>query len=47
MPDKMAIGLLYHNPDAPRYDEISVEGLGMTREAKVTALEKALDKFAI
>ncbi len=45
--DQLAIGLLYRNPDAPRYDEMSVAGLGMSRERKVAALERELDRFAI
>jgi 2-oxoglutarate ferredoxin oxidoreductase subunit beta len=45
--EKLAIGLLYRNPEAPRYETISNAGLGMTRAKKVTALERALDAFAI
>ncbi|HSM14988.1 MAG TPA: thiamine pyrophosphate-dependent enzyme [Thermoanaerobaculia bacterium] len=47
MHDKLAIGLLYRNAQAPRYDQISVHGLGMSREQKIAALESALDRFSI
>ncbi len=45
--DRLAIGLLYRNPEAPRYDDFTVKGLGMTREQKVAALERELDRFSI
>ncbi|MBD3648826.1 MAG: 2-oxoglutarate oxidoreductase [Pseudomonadales bacterium] len=45
--DKMPVGLLYHNPDAVRYDEISATGLNMTDEEKLQGLNEALDKFAV
>ena len=45
--DRLAIGLLYRNPDAPRYDQYTVRGLGMSREQKVAAIERELDRFAI
>jgi len=45
--DRVAIGLLYRNPDAPRYDQMSAAGLGMSREQKVAAIERELDRFAI
>ena len=43
----MPMGLLYHNPDAVRYDEISAVGLGMGVEEKMAGLNTALDHFAI
>jgi 2-oxoglutarate ferredoxin oxidoreductase subunit beta len=45
--ERLAIGLLYRNPGAPRYDEVTVEGLGLPRERKLAALERALDRLAI
>jgi len=45
--DKMAIGLLYRNPDAPRYDNQSKVGLGKSREEKLAAIERELDRFVI
>jgi 2-oxoglutarate ferredoxin oxidoreductase subunit beta len=45
--DKVAIGLLYRNPDAPRYDELTVAGLEMGRADKLAAVERELDRFAI
>ena len=45
--DRLAIGLLYRNPDAPRYDQYTARGLGMSREQKVAAIERELDRFAI
>ena len=45
--ERLAIGLLYRNPDAPRYDQYTVRGLGMSREQKVAAIERELDRFAI
>jgi len=47
MNHRLSIGLLYRNPQAPRYDQITVHGLGMSREQKVAALERALDRFSI
>lgn len=44
---KIPIGLLYHNPDAVRYDEMSCKGLNMTDDEKLQGLEQALDKFAV
>ncbi|HVS01590.1 MAG TPA: thiamine pyrophosphate-dependent enzyme [Thermoanaerobaculia bacterium] len=45
--DRLPIGLLYRNPDAPRYDQHTVEGLGMAPADKLQALERELDRFAI
>ncbi len=44
---KLAIGLLYRNPEAPCYDELSIAGLGTAREKKLAAIERELDRFAI
>jgi 2-oxoglutarate ferredoxin oxidoreductase subunit beta len=45
--EKLAIGLLYRDPTAPRYETATTVGLGMPRAQKVAALERALDAFAI
>jgi len=45
--EKLAIGLLYRNPAAPRLDSFSVRGLDQTREQKAAALERELDRFAV
>jgi len=47
MSEHLAIGLLYRDPDAPRYDLATSIGAGMSREQKAAALEAALDRFAI
>ncbi len=44
---KLAIGLLYRNPDAPRYDEYTVQGADMTLDERLAGMNKALDRFAI
>jgi 2-oxoglutarate ferredoxin oxidoreductase subunit beta len=45
--ERMPIGLLYHNPNAPIYDDFTNQGLNMPPQAKIDALEKELDRFAI
>ena len=45
--DVIPIGLLYHNPDAPRYDQFAAQGLEMTSEERLAALETELDRFAV
>jgi len=45
--DVIPIGVFYRNPDAPRYDEYTARGLGMSPEDKLAALGKELDRFAI
>ena len=44
---RIPIGLFYRNPDAPRYEQFTTQGLEMGTEAKLTALEAELDRFAI
>ena len=44
---KVPIGLLYHNPDAVRYDELTSRGMGMSDEEKLAGLNAALDGFAM
>jgi 2-oxoglutarate ferredoxin oxidoreductase subunit beta len=43
----LPIGLLYHNPDAPRYEDLSSRGREMAPEAKLQAMNAALDRFTI
>jgi 2-oxoglutarate ferredoxin oxidoreductase subunit beta len=43
----LPLGILYHNPDAPRYDLMSAVGLEMTAEQRLAGLNEALDHFAI
>jgi 2-oxoglutarate ferredoxin oxidoreductase subunit beta len=45
--DGLAIGLFYRNPAAPCYDEITAQGLGMTPDDKLAALDRELDRFAV
>jgi 2-oxoglutarate ferredoxin oxidoreductase subunit beta len=45
--DVLPIGLLFCDPDRPIYEEYSTQGMDMTAEEKVTALNKELDRFAI
>lgn len=45
--DQLAIGLLYRNPDAPRYDQMTVAGMGIPLEDKLAGLRRELDRFAI
>jgi 2-oxoglutarate ferredoxin oxidoreductase subunit beta len=44
---KIPVGLLYRNPEARIYNEISSVGLDMPYEEKLTAVNEALDKFLI
>jgi 2-oxoglutarate ferredoxin oxidoreductase subunit beta len=46
-PDKIPVGLLYHNPDARCYDEMSAVGVDMTDDERLQGLNDALDKFAV
>jgi 2-oxoglutarate ferredoxin oxidoreductase subunit beta len=45
--DRVPVGILYRNPDAPRYDLYTAEGLDVTAEDKLTALGREMDKFAV
>lgn len=45
--DKYPIGLLYQNKDAERYDEMTIEGLGMSAKDKVAAAQTAIDRFLV
>ena len=46
-PDVLPLGILYHNPDAPRYDLMSKAGMEMSAEERLAGLNQALDHFAI
>jgi len=41
------IGMIYHNPDVPCYEDISSEGNDMGMEDKLASLNKVFDQFAI
>ena len=43
----LPLGILYHNPDAPRYDMMTSVGLEMSVDEKLAGMNKALDNFAI
>jgi 2-oxoglutarate/2-oxoacid ferredoxin oxidoreductase subunit beta len=43
----MPVGLLYRNPDARRYDELSCRGLNLTDDEKLAGISEALENFAI
>ncbi len=43
----LPLGILYRNPDAPRYDEISATGLDMSVDERLAGLNQAFDHFAI
>ncbi len=45
--DVIPIGLLFRDPDCPRYEEMTSHGVGMTAEEKLAGLEAELDKFAL
>ena len=45
--ERLAVGLFYHNPNAPRYDLHTAEGMGMAPEKKVEAINEAFDRFAV
>jgi len=45
--EKIPIGLLYHNPAAVRYDQLTRKGLNMSYDEKLAGLNQALDHFSI
>ena len=45
--DVLPLGILYHNPDAPRYDLMTSKGLDMSMDEKLAGMNQALDHFAI
>ncbi len=44
---KMPIGLLYHDPGAPVYEDLSAQGRNKTNKEKLAAINAALDAFSI
>jgi 2-oxoglutarate ferredoxin oxidoreductase subunit beta len=44
---RIPVGLLYHNPDAPCYEDLSSRGGDMTAARKLAGLDSALDDFTI
>ena len=45
--EPLPIGVLYRNPDRPRYEAFTTAGLGMADETKLKGLSRELDKFAV
>jgi 2-oxoglutarate ferredoxin oxidoreductase subunit beta len=45
--DRIPIGLFFHDPDAPCYEEYTTHGLDQGTEEKLQAIEAELDHFAI
>jgi 2-oxoglutarate/2-oxoacid ferredoxin oxidoreductase subunit beta len=45
--DAYPVGLFYCNPNAPRYDAFTVEGMATPRSEKVSALRRALDRHRV
>ena len=41
------LGLLYHNPAAPCYEDLSSQGMNMTPEQKLTHMNAVLDRLTI
>lgn len=44
---RIPVGLIYRNPDAPCYEDLSSQGTEMTPEAKLTNLNGVLDRITI
>jgi len=44
---RIPLGLLYRNPDAIVYGDLTAQGLEKTNQEKLTAVEKAFDAFSI
>ncbi|MBA1331260.1 hypothetical protein QQ73_08875 [Candidatus Endoriftia persephone str. Guaymas] len=44
---RIPLGLLYRNPDAVVYEDLSAQGLEKTNEEKLAAIDKAIDAFSI
>jgi 2-oxoglutarate/2-oxoacid ferredoxin oxidoreductase subunit beta len=43
----LPLGILYHNPDAPRYDTMTSVGMDMSIDDKLVGMNQALDHFAL
>ena len=41
------VGLLFHDPTRPQYEDFTTTGLDMPTEDRLSALETALDRFAV
>jgi 2-oxoglutarate ferredoxin oxidoreductase subunit beta len=44
---RLPVGLLYHNPHAPCYEDLSSDGTSMSPEEKLAGIEAALDRVAV
>ena len=44
---RVPVGVLYHNPDAPRYEMLSSKGVEFTAKKRLAGLNAALDRFTI
>ena len=44
---KIPLGLLYHNPDAPCYEDLSIKGMEMTADERLAGFNAALDRLTI
>jgi len=44
---RIPVGLLFHDPSAPVYEDLSTQGLDKTNEEKIAAINAAFDAFAI
>jgi 2-oxoglutarate ferredoxin oxidoreductase subunit beta len=45
--ENIPLGLLYWDPDAIVYEDISSQGIGKTNEEKIAAINAAFDKFSL
>nr|VFJ96925.1 MAG: 2-oxoglutarate ferredoxin oxidoreductase subunit beta [Candidatus Kentron sp. H]VFJ97127.1 MAG: 2-oxoglutarate ferredoxin oxidoreductase subunit beta [Candidatus Kentron sp. H]VFK02855.1 MAG: 2-oxoglutarate ferredoxin oxidoreductase subunit beta [Candidatus Kentron sp. H] len=41
------VGLLFHDPNRPRYEDFTVQGMGMSAERKLVGLSSVLDRFSV
>jgi 2-oxoglutarate ferredoxin oxidoreductase subunit beta len=44
---RIPLGLLYHNPEAPCYEDLSSQGADMTPQQRINGLNRVLDKLTI
>jgi 2-oxoglutarate ferredoxin oxidoreductase subunit beta len=44
---RIPLGLLYHNPEAPCYEDLSSQGVDMTPQQRINGLNRVLDKLTI
>jgi 2-oxoglutarate ferredoxin oxidoreductase subunit beta len=45
--DVIPVGLLYHNPEAERYDDAMADGLSMDLEQRIAGVQAEVDRFMI